>query len=254
MGGASVELLCMAGDDPPERLPGDAILRVTVDTPDAGPATARITGSGLHEGQRVRIGMVFGIVPHVLIDGVAYEDSDGWRIEDVVHAIRERPLRTDADSLVAQLTSAFAFEAIFGHRVELAVDNSVAAVPNPPNQTLGEWLDQVCEQHSLTVTRRAGASAFQSVFRIGPLAMERCPMPPFTPDSVLSERRFTPAPGVRVAELRVVATTQQRGLIGRVHDLAGFGEDDGVWYAQHICHHLGPTSYEQTLTLVRVGP
>ncbi len=253
MGGASVELLCLVGEDPPERLASDAVVSVTVDTPDAGPATARVEGTGFYEGARVRIGMVFGIVPHVLIDGVAHEDGDGWRIEDVVHAIRERPLETDAESLVAQLTTAFAYEAIFGHRVELAVDDNIAAVPNPPNQTLGEWLDQVCEQHNLTVTRRAGASAFQSVFRVGPLAMQRCQMPPFTPDSVLSERRFSPAPGVRVAELRVVATTQQRGLIGRVHDLVGFGDDDGVWYAQHICHHLEAASYEQTLTLVRVG-
>lgn len=253
MGGASVELLCMVGDEPPERLEAGTVASVTVDTPDAGPATAMVHGSGFEEGQRVRVGIVFGIVPHVLIDGVAHQEGDGWRIVDVVHMIRDRPVESDGESLVAQLTSAFAYEAIFGHRVELNVDDDVPPVPMLPDQTLGEWLDQVCEQHGLTVTRRAGTSAFQSTFRVGPLAMQRCQMPAFTPDSVLSEHRFTPAPGVRVAELRVVASTELRGLIGRVHSLAGFGDDDGIWYAQHIVHHLGESSYEQTLTLVRVG-
>jgi hypothetical protein len=94
--------------------------------------------------------------------------------------------------------------------------------------------------------------ALSNIVRVGPLAMERTAMPPITPGACLQERRFTPVPGVRVAELRLHASTALRGVLRGVHTLQGFGEDDGSWYAQDIIHHLGPGHYEQTLTLVRL--
>lgn len=253
MSGASVELLCMVGHDPPERLDSSAVTQATIDMPDAGPASALVHSESLQAGQRVRLGVVFGIVPHVFIDGVARSDGSGWRVEDILHTVCARPAVVPDAPLDQQLQAVFAPEAELGHRVEVVVDADADGVPAHAGQTLADWLRTVCDAHGLTLTRRAGSSAFQSVYRVAPLAMARCSMPPFTPQSVLTERRFSPAPGVRVAELRVVATTQQRGLIGRVHELSGFGADDGVYYVQHIGHHLQPAGYEQTLTLVRVG-
>ena len=255
---ADFTLLFMVGDPVPE--PSEALPRfIEVDEPDAGLPTARVGVASDHplvgDGADARLvmGLMMGIVPHILCDGwVNTVESTGTgavlHVTDRLADLGDKRLPAHCASLREQLDAHV--RSTLGCGVAwLEAASGPARDPDEEESTL----THVLKERGWMVRWRDGGAGLGRDVAIGPLAMRRTTMLPFSGRDCLHKRFFSPAPNVQAAELRVRATSDCRAVISGVHTLRSFGEHDGQWYCSHIVHHLQPDSYEQTVSLVRVG-
>lgn len=242
-------------------------MRATVDTPDDGRAslTLELTAAAAASlgalpelGSRTRVGVMFGILAHTLFDGhisareVADDGSVVLQATDLLAELDEKHTSAEG-TLLQQVRAVLAAWEVPLRVDELLIDESLPGIEREPGESDGAWLTRACAASGLSILRQQGTLQLSNRLRIGPLAMERTAMPAIRPADCTQERRFSPVAGVRVAEIDLPATTRLRGLVRGVMALEGFGADDGAYYTQHIVHRLQAQTYDQSLTLVRLG-